>query len=74
MEQQNFCEIEKLQAQRFPEGSVETDNDGQIVIYTGRYENSTERTPVCRTEQTPICRCVYRDNPIYRCKAHQLRG
>jgi len=26
----------------FPEAQIETDNDGQIIIYTGEYEETTE--------------------------------
>ena len=35
-----YREVEKLQAEKFPRGSVEEDDDGQIVIYTGLYRGN----------------------------------
>jgi hypothetical protein len=29
----------------FPEAQIETDNEGQIIIYTGEYQEKTKETP-----------------------------
>jgi hypothetical protein len=66
-----FEAVEKLQADSFPQGAVELDEDGQIVIYTGLYSDKKVPEPtqpgyvVGRTwkcEDSPHTFCEYQED------------